>query len=225
MRPTTILTAIVALSGLLAASPPATAAPSGYTFTAINPPGEPQGYGIGINNLGQIVGSFADSAGVVHAFLDSGGQFTTIDPPGAGLSFAVAINNQAQILGNAHSIGNFVLDHGVYNRVSAPGSATGINDQGQIVGTVCGTVTCHGYIDTRGSITLINVPGGSARPPELLTTPDRSLEIMIPARELMVSSTHEVSLSRLMCRARHLRRPPASMAGVRSSDSSPTAQA
>src|SRR4051794_21794055 len=55
---------------------------SGGSFTTIEVPGAYLTYANGINDVGQIVGGFADSTGF-HGFLDSGGSFTTIDLPGA----------------------------------------------------------------------------------------------------------------------------------------------
>ena len=54
---------------------------------------------VGINDAGQIVGSFANPAGRDHGFLDSGGTFTAIDVPGADYTFAYGINDGGQIVG------------------------------------------------------------------------------------------------------------------------------
>src|SRR3984893_14491645 len=48
----------------------------------------------GINDAGQIVGSYVDSSGISHAFLYSGGTYTTL-PAGA----ATGINDYGQIVG------------------------------------------------------------------------------------------------------------------------------
>jgi probable HAF family extracellular repeat protein len=55
---------------------------------------------LGVNNAGQIVGYYADSAGINHAFLDDAGVFTTIDDPlGTKGSVATGINDSGQIIG------------------------------------------------------------------------------------------------------------------------------
>jgi hypothetical protein len=52
----------------------------------------------GINAAGQIVGSYTDATGI-HGFLDSGGTFTTIDGPFASLTRASGINDSGEIVG------------------------------------------------------------------------------------------------------------------------------
>jgi probable HAF family extracellular repeat protein len=77
------------------------ATPHGFTFTTLNAPGASQGtYAAGINDAGQIVGSFEDSAGISHGFLSSGGKFTTLNAPGASHgTYAAGINDAGQIVG------------------------------------------------------------------------------------------------------------------------------
>src|SRR6476646_8261658 len=55
-----------------------------FSFTQIDVPGASFTQALGINNAGQIVGSFNNSTGV-HGFLtnNTGGSFTPIDVPGA----------------------------------------------------------------------------------------------------------------------------------------------
>jgi hypothetical protein len=52
------------------------------TFTAIDFPGAPSTLAWGINNSGDIVGSYM-LGNISHGFRLSGGQFVTIDYPGA----------------------------------------------------------------------------------------------------------------------------------------------
>lgn len=170
MRPTTALAATMALSGLVAALSPAIAAPSGYMFTTIDVPGSIPGSTDaaigegGINDLGEIVGNFADSTGV-HGFLYNGGKFTTINPPGSTFTVLSGINNRGQILGSSSSVpspeGNFLYEHGVFTPLNVPAFLFGLNDRGQIVGQICDNTGCHGLLDTRGSIATLDVPGST----------------------------------------------------------------
>jgi hypothetical protein len=100
-------------------------------FTLIDVPGAVgDTFPGGLNNFGQIVGSYGISAsgGYKHGFLDSHGVFTTIDDPNAGAA-------------------GYTL-------------ASGINDWGQIVGTYCDSAgACHGFLDTYGHFTTIDAPG------------------------------------------------------------------
>jgi probable HAF family extracellular repeat protein len=73
----------------------------GAVFTTIDVPGADDNVANGINNAGQIVGSFRDAGGVFHSFLKDGTTFTTIDVPGAfpGSTQANGINDVGQIVG------------------------------------------------------------------------------------------------------------------------------
>jgi hypothetical protein len=54
---------------------------------------------LGINNSGQIVGSFV-AGGTFYGFVDTGGSFTTIDVPGASSTQgAFGINDSGQVVG------------------------------------------------------------------------------------------------------------------------------
>src|SRR5438034_1604260 len=68
-------------------------------FTTIDAPGAAGTQGEGINDRGQIVGTYADAGGMVGGFLLDNGTFTTINFPGATDSRADAINDRGQIAG------------------------------------------------------------------------------------------------------------------------------
>ena len=97
----------------------------------------------GINERGQIVGSYGDSASLRHGFLLDGDTWTTaIDVPGATNTDITGINNRGQLVG-MYSAGShfhgFLWDRGTFTfPIDAPGAtdtfANGINDQGQVVG-------------------------------------------------------------------------------------------
>jgi probable HAF family extracellular repeat protein len=66
---------------------------------------------LGINDMGQIVGTYDNATGS-HAFLYSGGSYTTIDDPLANGTHAFGINNVGQIVGryfNGSSEHGFLL--------------------------------------------------------------------------------------------------------------------
>jgi probable HAF family extracellular repeat protein len=70
-------------------------------FTPIQFPGAADTTALGINDSGEIVGTYADSAGVPHGFLDNNGSFTAIDFPGARYTVVSGINNAGEIVGTA----------------------------------------------------------------------------------------------------------------------------
>ena len=115
---------------------------SGGTFTQIDVPGAIGTEVRGINDAGQIVGTFYNSTGPRHGFLDSGGIFTRIDMPGADWTEAYGINDAGQVVGNFQSKSpthGFLDSGGTFTQIDVPGAqvtlAYGINDAGQIVGT------------------------------------------------------------------------------------------
>jgi probable HAF family extracellular repeat protein len=54
---------------------------------------------LGLNDQGQVIGTYNDMAGVAHGFLYSGGLFFTIDPPGSTATVLNGINNAGTIVG------------------------------------------------------------------------------------------------------------------------------
>jgi uncharacterized membrane protein len=80
---------------------------------------------------------------------------------------AFGINSAGEIVGSYESIvrlsppintfGGFLLSGGSYTNFSQLGSANGINSAGQIVGAGNG----HGYLLSGGSLTMLDVPGGT----------------------------------------------------------------
>jgi autotransporter passenger strand-loop-strand repeat protein/probable HAF family extracellular repeat protein len=149
---------------------------SGGVFTTLDDPNGDLTYPFGINDLGQIVGEFEDPSGnVVHGFLYSSGAFTTIDYPSVGSGGATrptAINNEGQIVGT-YAINNYVLNNGFLysggtfvqlsgqpvsnNKTMSNVDFNGINDAGQIVGTIVGTAA-EGFVYNDSSHSYVLLP-------------------------------------------------------------------
>jgi len=141
-----------------------------YTFTTINVPGAAWTNVNGINDAGQIVGTYQDASFNFHGFLGVGGVLTTVDQPGASSTNVNGINNSGQIVGWGSptpgvqaSGGGFLDVGGVFTTVSLPGAGytypNGISNNGQIVGYYGGTPGAHGFLDVSGVFTTINAPG------------------------------------------------------------------
>jgi probable HAF family extracellular repeat protein len=130
-----------------------------YVYTTLDVPGGFNTQPFGINDTGQIVGSYGSTPGSFssHGFLLSGGNYKTLDVPGAAYTVANGINNAGQIVGG-YSGGSFLLSGGSYTSLGVPGKASGINDAGQIVGTVPAT-KAYGFLFSNGTTTGIYVPG------------------------------------------------------------------
>jgi len=123
---------------------------SGGTFTVFDAPAWNENNALGINEAGQIVGDFVDTRGHSHGYVRTlGGAFTTIDVPGATNTVASAINSAGQIVGvfldasgGGHSFvrtsqGIFIMIDSARAINTRNGiNANGINDAGEIVGTL-----------------------------------------------------------------------------------------
>jgi uncharacterized protein (TIGR03437 family) len=99
-----------------------------------------------MNNSGQIVGYYWDSAGL-HSFLRSsdGASYTVINVPGASQTIALGINNLGQVVGEyaegSVTHGFLRSADGSFTTVDGTGAfassgPTAINDQGEIVGGI-----------------------------------------------------------------------------------------
>ncbi|HET9182926.1 MAG TPA: hypothetical protein VFP59_12390 [Candidatus Angelobacter sp.] len=131
--------------------------------------GETQTIVGGINDSGQVVGAFRDSAGVQHAYVtDRRGGFVTIDFPGATATLGEGINNRGDIVGTYRDAQNtqhgFLLSSGTFTAIDFPDPnailnfAADINDHGEIAGiynTSDGSI--HGYTLKRNGFTSIDV--------------------------------------------------------------------
>ncbi len=137
------------------------------TYTDINLPGtalttifQPPSYEVyeqplgGINDRGEVVGSYENSSGNTVGFLYNRGTVTTLAAPGADTTEALAINDKGEIAGyyssNSLGIVGFVYDHGTFDTIAVPGAtatwAVGINNSGQVLGYYDDSTGTHGFI-------------------------------------------------------------------------------
>jgi probable HAF family extracellular repeat protein len=141
-----------------------------------------------INNAGQIVGYFENSAGF-HGFLYSGGNYTTLDDPlatgisttASGIPFvappltvAVGINSTGAIAGYYEDrtgfTRGFIYSDGGYHSLNDPLATItgtfdgGINDAGKVVGTYENPFGVHGFVfsSQNGLISYTNIDALSA---------------------------------------------------------------
>jgi uncharacterized membrane protein len=144
------------------------------TWTTIDYPGAVRTEVNGVNNNGDVVGSYQDAINFnFHGFLLSGGLFTTIDFPGADWTNAEGINDSGDIVGTYSISANpffpigFIFHNGVMRSFRIPGREDtwvhGINNNGDIVGEsqlYTGTI---GFVWKRGSgLTRIVAPGAAS---------------------------------------------------------------
>jgi uncharacterized membrane protein len=128
-------------------------------ITTVDPPevaAEPDGPGTrvqGINDLGDVVGSYFDGE-VTHAFILRRGRYTDIDPPPGLFAEAGDVNNRGQVVGRygvlvdeaTAKLRGFRWERGNLTDIpAAPGDrcdtvASGINERGQIVVPAPGSI-------------------------------------------------------------------------------------
>jgi hypothetical protein len=145
---------------------------AGGSFTTIDVPGASSNWGAkGINDYGDIVGSYGDDTGR-PGFLYSGGIFTPINVPGVVdgcWTVPMGINNSGAIVGTYNLPGapgthrGFLYVGGNFIQIDVPGAdgtdVNGINDFGDIVGAYYDAVGSHAFLYSGGIFTTIDVPG------------------------------------------------------------------
>ena len=153
------------------------------SFTNLNVPassgsqfGGPGTYASGINDSGEVVGSFTvitsePEINGTSGFLYSGGNYAGLqDTSGEvyGLRYTIAsgINPSGQIVGsfeNGSGVHGFLYSGGTYTNIDDPSAtmgtvASGINDSGQIVGTFYNATGAHGFLYSGGTYTTLDDP-------------------------------------------------------------------
>jgi len=144
-----------------------------YTFTTFDDPSAstPSTLAHGLNDMGQIVGTYISSS-KEHGFLLSGGTYTIIDDPlGAQRTEAWGISGAGQIVGDyvdaSSNFHGFFYTGGTYITIDFPGAtgseAFGINGSGQIVGLYANASGQHGFLynPTGNTYTTIDFPGAN----------------------------------------------------------------
>src|SRR6516225_4456511 len=154
-----------------------------YVYTTLNAPAGTNGTGAhGINDSGQIVGTYQNATGK-HGFLESGGTYITLDDPYAtlGTTNASDINDAGQIVGsfqNATGSHGFHLEwrstilwapkaplNGISTFSNGPGSTSA-----RVVGSYQDATGVHGFLLSIASYyTLID---GVYTPVDTYTTID-----------------------------------------------------
>ena len=125
---------------------------------------------IGINNSGEIVGSYGDPGGTSYGFLYAGGNFGPVNVPSATYAEALGVNDIGDIVGfygdAMRTYHGFLYTKGSVTPLDAPGAtgtyAHGINHSGNIVGFyVDAQGATHGFLSNGGLLTPMDVPGAA----------------------------------------------------------------
>ena len=140
------------------------------TVSQIDGPNASYTDAVGINNRGDIVGSFSDARGL-HGFILRNRTFTTLDFPAQGVAGTVAkgINDRGQVAGfyvqSGSDIHGFVWDGGTFTQIDAPDADItylhGINNRGQVVGHSRRDIfaLARGFVWASGNFAFMDLPG------------------------------------------------------------------
>ena len=128
-----------------------------FSFRTFEVPGARRTVASGIDDIGQIVGYYDDSAAATHGFVLSGGTFGTLDFPGAAFSQALGIGARGEIVGTYRMPSESALNfhgflrspNGRFARIDYPGHSNTIAQRILSDGTILG---CRHDNDFAGSM-------------------------------------------------------------------------
>jgi probable HAF family extracellular repeat protein len=127
----------------------------------------------GINNRGQLVGSFSPDRATLRGFVrDERGSYTTFDAASGVITHALDINDRGTAVGSygVTEVRGFVRKpNGAVTTIDVPGASStfvaGINDRDQVVGSyVDADGREHGFLLERGQMTVIDHPDAPDNP-------------------------------------------------------------
>lgn len=114
-------------------------------FTAVNFPKSNGTQAIGINDKGDVVGIYLDSASTQHSFVKVGSKYTSFDISGGTTTTAWGINNSGQIavfaIASTGGYESYLYNGKSFKKVSDPKAGTSgtiiriVNDKGDVAGT------------------------------------------------------------------------------------------
>jgi uncharacterized membrane protein len=139
----------------------------GNVYRILDVPGSQFSFATAINSSGLIGGSYLDLSSAEHGFVDNAGTFTNIDYPGALGTEVLDINDAGVIVGDYFDTAaqhGYVDNGGVFTPIDFPGaldgtSATGVNSNGDIVGTWKNNpLDVHGFLLSGGVFTSLDFP-------------------------------------------------------------------
>jgi len=126
----------------------------------------------GINDRGDLVGTYRDSSGGQHGFLLTHHLLVDIDFPGGALPDAFGINDSGTIVGDffdsAGVLHGFEWSGGYFTQIDVPGAVDtqpfGINARGDIVGSWDTDINTqgHGFVRTKdGTFVTFDAPNAA----------------------------------------------------------------
>ena len=134
-------------------------------FTTLSYPGSIYTVAYGINNSGDIVGTYVSGSGSQNGFVYSKGKYAKIVDPECNYLLAAGINVSREVVGVCGSQA-FTYTSGGFSLLNYPGAtvtlANGINTQGDVVGVYDDeNGEQHGFLYSGGVFTDIDPPGAT----------------------------------------------------------------
>jgi len=144
---------------------------SGGKLTTVSFPKSNGTQATGINDSGEVVGLYLDSASVQHGFLKKGTKYTSIDVKGDTSADAYGINNAGDItvfaINSSGDYDAFVYNGKTFKKVGYPGAgpigsvAHATNNKGDVTGTYYDSAgDVHGWLLHGGKYYAFNDPTG-----------------------------------------------------------------
>jgi hypothetical protein len=142
------------------------------TFTDINFPGGAGTEPTGINDKGEVVGLYLDSAGASHGFSEIGAKYTSIDVTGEINTVAWGVNNKGQITvyatNSSGDFDSFLKTGSTFKNINNPNAKGGLgtivhtpNNSGDIDGTYYDSSgNEHGWLLHGGTYYDVEDPNG-----------------------------------------------------------------
>ena len=144
---------------------------NGSSYTTLQVPNEPSAYVMGINNNGEVLGTYYDATGY-HFYIYNAGNYSTFNGPNGNIDTAAHINDSGIIAGT-YSNGSdtlsygFIYANGSYTTLDDPNGLSGttnvanINNNDVVVGTFKDAIGSHGFIENNGAFTTVDDPVAS----------------------------------------------------------------
>lgn len=155
---------VLSVAFLLSLAPLVPLALAQGTYTNIDVPGSGFTYAYGINNAGEVVGTYLEDQ-FEHGFILSGGTYTTVEYPGADDTVVVGINDKGRVVGIGSPGVGFLYDRStgsftdVVHNGAAASSALAINNRGTIIGFSYPDVPFE--LNAQGRGATIKIPGAT----------------------------------------------------------------
>jgi len=105
------------------------------------PSGTVQSFGSAVNDSGEVVGYYVDTAGLTHGFLLKGKKYTTLDVPTATATYATGINKSGKItlywLNSSGAYESSLYNGKTYKTINVPGASDSYALDLDAAGDVC----------------------------------------------------------------------------------------